>query len=386
VAALGGPAWAGHDVITLDGGALGPGDLPGGFDSGSGPGSDGTEIPGLGDSGDLGDPGGLGRLLPDRLGDLVDAEAAVGSSVDTGPTLLGGAAWVTGVLIVALLASRRTPLPRGWDAVHRVVRPAASALVAVLLVAVAAGCAAAAYAAIGDDHPPADRGGRTARGTERCVARDDDRSVRAVARRGHRRPHAFPPRPARRPPRRLGPAGHPGTARGAGRAGVAAGGGGGAGDAARGGWCRRRVRRWTRPPVGHGVREPWASRGGARCGWAWRRRSPCRSAVRGSAVLRAGSARAPTVAHPVEPPARSPRRLPGPRPAGPPPAPPLPAPPPGRDEQGFGGEGGTRWLIVMSGGRRLGGAQCSLSASRTSGAGGTGCRLPWEHHERYADL
>ena len=121
VAALGGPAWAGHDVITLDGGALGPGDLPGGFDSGSGPGSDGTEIPGLGDSGDLGDPGGLGRLLPDRLGDLVDAEAAVGSSVDTGPTLLGGAAWVTGVLIVALLASRRTPLPRGWDAVHRVV-------------------------------------------------------------------------------------------------------------------------------------------------------------------------------------------------------------------------------------------------------------------------
>ncbi len=33
------------------------------------------------------------------------------------------------------------------------MRPAASALVTVLLVAVAAGLAAAAYAAIGDDHP-----------------------------------------------------------------------------------------------------------------------------------------------------------------------------------------------------------------------------------------
>ncbi|MGX1129614.1 hypothetical protein RKD49_001804 [Streptomyces glaucescens] len=147
VATLGGLAWAGHDVITLDGGSLGLDDVPG---SGSGAGSGGIEIPGLGDIGDLGD---IGGLLPDRLGDLVDAEAAVGFTVDTAPTLLGGAAWVTGVLVVALLASRRTPLPRGWDVVHRVVRPTVSALVTVLLVAVAAGCAAAAYAAIGDDHP-----------------------------------------------------------------------------------------------------------------------------------------------------------------------------------------------------------------------------------------
>ncbi|OKJ82568.1 hypothetical protein AMK31_21255 [Streptomyces sp. TSRI0107] len=149
VATLGGLAWAGHDVITLDGGALGLDDVPG-AGSGAGSGSGGIEIPGLGDVGDLGD---IGGLLPDRLGDLVDAEAAVGFTVDTAPTLLGGAAWVTGVLVVALLASRRTPLPRGWDVVHRVVRPTVSALVTVLLVAVAAGCAAAAYAAIGDDHP-----------------------------------------------------------------------------------------------------------------------------------------------------------------------------------------------------------------------------------------
>ncbi|KOT38244.1 membrane protein [Streptomyces caelestis] len=136
-AMAGGSAWAGHDVVTVDGGSLGLDDLPG-------TGGGGLEIPGLGD---------VGGLLPDRVGDLVDAEAAVGFSVDTVPTLLGGLGWAAGVLLVALLASRRTPLPRGWDAVHRVVRPAVSALVTVGLVAVAAGLAAAGYAATGDDHP-----------------------------------------------------------------------------------------------------------------------------------------------------------------------------------------------------------------------------------------
>ncbi|MFF7329513.1 streptophobe family protein [Streptomyces sp. NPDC008150] len=140
VAMLGGLAWAGHDVVTIDGASLGLDDLPGGGSGGSG----GTKIPGLGD---------LGGLLPGKVGDLVDAKAAVGFAVDTGPTLLGGLAWVTGVLLIALLASRRTPLPPGWGVVHRAVRPAVSALVAVLLVAVAAGLAAAGYAALRDDHP-----------------------------------------------------------------------------------------------------------------------------------------------------------------------------------------------------------------------------------------
>ncbi|MYS89211.1 MULTISPECIES: streptophobe family protein [Streptomyces] len=141
VAMLGGLAWAGHDVITIDGGALGLDDLAGGGGGG------GVEIPGLGDVGDI------GGLLPDRIGDLVDARAAVGFTVDTVPTLLGGLGWSAGILLIALLASRSTPLPRGWEAVHRVVRPAVSAVVTVLLVAVAAGLAAAAYAATGDDHP-----------------------------------------------------------------------------------------------------------------------------------------------------------------------------------------------------------------------------------------
>ncbi|MFG2130035.1 streptophobe family protein [Streptomyces sp. NPDC048751] len=143
VAMLGGLVWAGHDVITFDGGSLGLDDLTGGGGGGSG----GLDLPGLGDVGDI------GGLLPDRLGDLVDAKAAVGFTVDTAPTLLGGLFWSAGILLIALLASRRTPLPRGWEVVHRVVRPAASALVTMLLVSVAAGFAAAGFAAISDDHP-----------------------------------------------------------------------------------------------------------------------------------------------------------------------------------------------------------------------------------------
>ncbi|NBM20096.1 streptophobe family protein, partial [Streptomyces sp. GC420] len=141
LAVLGGLAWAGQDTITFDGSSLGL-DVPGGA--------------GLGE--DIADqlPDGLrdiGGLLPDRLVDLADARASVGFTVDSADSLLGGACWVLGVLLVALLASRRTPLPAGWGRVHSAVRPAASALAAVLLVAVLAGLAAAAYAAAGDENP-----------------------------------------------------------------------------------------------------------------------------------------------------------------------------------------------------------------------------------------
>ncbi|QEU95281.1 hypothetical protein CP970_34105 [Streptomyces kanamyceticus] len=141
LAMLAGLAWAGHDIITIDGDKLG---IDKGIDKGL------DNLPG-----GIGDklPGGIGGLLPDRLGDLAKAKAAVGFTVDTAPTLLGGAVWVAGVLLIALLASRRTPLPRGLDVLHRVVRPAVSALVAVVVVAVLAGLAAAAYAMVGDDHP-----------------------------------------------------------------------------------------------------------------------------------------------------------------------------------------------------------------------------------------
>jgi hypothetical protein len=135
VALLGALAWAGEDTIAIDGAALGA-------DKGGGGLVD--QLPGIGDIG-----GGLG----DGLQDLIDAKASVSFHVATGRSLLGGLLWVVAVLLLALLTSRRTPLPPALEALHRVVRPAASALRWVLLLAVVAGCAAAGYAAATGDEP-----------------------------------------------------------------------------------------------------------------------------------------------------------------------------------------------------------------------------------------
>ncbi|MEO3977010.1 streptophobe family protein [Streptomyces sp. CAU 1734] len=142
-ATAGGMAWAGHDVITLDGKRLGLG----------GAGDGGLGLPGLGDlgDGDLGDR--LGGLLPGRLGDPAEAEASVGFTVNTADSLAGALVWVVGVLLVALLCGRRAALPRALHRVRGTVGPAFSALVSALLVAVVAGYAAAGYAALGDEHP-----------------------------------------------------------------------------------------------------------------------------------------------------------------------------------------------------------------------------------------
>ncbi|MFG2179502.1 streptophobe family protein [Streptomyces abikoensis] len=139
---LGGLAWAASSTVTFDGGGLGLGGTGGT-----------TRIPGLGDIGDIGNIGNIGGGLPGRLGDLAQAKASVGFSVRPGASLLGGLAWVLGVLLVTLLSARRAPLPRRWQAAHRAVRPAASALRSVLVLAVVAGLAAAGVAAAGDDHP-----------------------------------------------------------------------------------------------------------------------------------------------------------------------------------------------------------------------------------------
>lgn len=126
VATAAGLAWVGHDVVTLDGTPP----LP------RTPAK--VEIPGIGD---------IGGLLPDRVGDLIGARTRVGFSVELGPTLLGAGLWVLAVLALALLVSRRGP------AATARLRPVVSAVVAAGLVAVAAGWAAAVWAAAADDHP-----------------------------------------------------------------------------------------------------------------------------------------------------------------------------------------------------------------------------------------
>ncbi|MGI5337168.1 streptophobe family protein [Streptomyces sp. CA-181903] len=144
---LGGLAWAGSSTLTFQGEGLGLGDSAGG------PKLPKLDIPGVGDIGDIG--GGLAQ----GLADLAKAKADVGFSVRTGPSLLGGALWVAAVLLIAVLAARRSPLPRGAGALHRTVRPAASALCGVLVLTVAAGWAAALVAVAGDDHPRRVAGG-----------------------------------------------------------------------------------------------------------------------------------------------------------------------------------------------------------------------------------
>ncbi|MER6446858.1 streptophobe family protein [Streptomyces venezuelae] len=126
VATAGGLARVGHDVVTFDGTPP----LP------RTPAK--VEVPGIGD---------IGGLLPDRVGDLIETRTRVGFAVEPEPTLLGAGLWALAVLALALLVSRRGPA-----ALAR-LRPAASAVVAMLLVAVAAGWAAAGWAALGDDRP-----------------------------------------------------------------------------------------------------------------------------------------------------------------------------------------------------------------------------------------
>ncbi|WP_405579943.1 streptophobe family protein [Streptomyces sp. NBC_01190] len=136
LAMAGGLAWAGQDTVAIDAGSVGP---PRGAtdDLLSG-------LPGIGK---------ISGGLADGLQHIARTKTSVTFHVDTGRTLLGALLWVLAVLLIALLASRRTPLPAGWGRLHRVVRPAASALNAALLVAVLAGFAAAAFAAATGDEP-----------------------------------------------------------------------------------------------------------------------------------------------------------------------------------------------------------------------------------------
>ncbi|MEV7419239.1 streptophobe family protein [Streptomyces sp. NPDC089919] len=74
-----------------------------------------------------------------ELGDLLDSAPTVGFEADVGATLLFGLLWILGLLLVALLVSRRAPLPARLLRYHSALRPAASAMVFLLLAYVAVG-------------------------------------------------------------------------------------------------------------------------------------------------------------------------------------------------------------------------------------------------------
>ncbi|MEU8758952.1 streptophobe family protein [Streptomyces sp. NPDC048659] len=82
------------------------------------------------------DTGSLGDLFNELLNAV---NPTVGFRTDLGPTLFYGLLWILGVLVVALLVSRATPLPARLVRHHQAVRPAASAMLLLVLAYVAIG-------------------------------------------------------------------------------------------------------------------------------------------------------------------------------------------------------------------------------------------------------
>ncbi|WP_330268998.1 streptophobe family protein [Streptomyces griseorubiginosus] len=96
-------------------------------------------------------------LGDDTLGDLGDVfgvSPEVGFRTDVPPTLFFGLLWLAGVLILALLVSRRAPLPGRLLPFQESVRPAAHAMVVLLLAYVVLGTLVALVVAVSRGHVP----------------------------------------------------------------------------------------------------------------------------------------------------------------------------------------------------------------------------------------
>lgn len=74
-----------------------------------------------------------------QLADLLDSAPTVGLRTDLPATLLYGLLWILGLLLTALLVSRRAPLPARLVRFHAAVRPAAFAVLLLLLAYVVLG-------------------------------------------------------------------------------------------------------------------------------------------------------------------------------------------------------------------------------------------------------
>ncbi|MFF9187015.1 streptophobe family protein [Streptomyces rochei] len=95
----------------------------------------------------------LGEGLLDDLGDLFGVAPRVGFTTDVPLTVLFGLLWLAGVLLSALLVSRRAPLPGRLLRLHTSVRPAAYAMLALLLAYVVVGALVGLVVAGTRGHP-----------------------------------------------------------------------------------------------------------------------------------------------------------------------------------------------------------------------------------------
>ncbi|MFE1016061.1 streptophobe family protein [Streptomyces sp. NPDC058794] len=95
----------------------------------------------------------LGEGILDDLGDLFGIAPRVGFTTDVPLTVLFGLLWLAGVLLLALLVSSGAPLPGRLLRLHTSVRPAAYAMVALLLAYVVVGAVVGLVVAGTRGHP-----------------------------------------------------------------------------------------------------------------------------------------------------------------------------------------------------------------------------------------
>ncbi|MGW7282188.1 streptophobe family protein [Streptomyces sp. NPDC054844] len=95
----------------------------------------------------------LGEGVLNDLGDLFGVTPTVGFTTDVPLTVLFGLLWLAGVLVLALLVSRGAPLPGRLLRLQTSVRPAAYAMVALLLAYVGVGVVVGLVVAGTRGHP-----------------------------------------------------------------------------------------------------------------------------------------------------------------------------------------------------------------------------------------
>lgn len=96
----------------------------------------------------------LGDDTLSDLGDLFGVSPEVGFTTDVPQTVLFGLLWLAGVLVLTLLVSRRAPLPGRLLPFQESVRPAAHAMVVLLLAYVVLGVLVGLVVAVTRGHAP----------------------------------------------------------------------------------------------------------------------------------------------------------------------------------------------------------------------------------------